>query len=121
MTEACPAEMRPQEHARRRESSPPPTLPFLAKMKEGGTVLVMTPLEGGSAVKLGPLPANMNPEGGSGVTLSTHPAKLKGGRTFKKPTRPEGGIVKKTTRPEGGSVVKPGKIFATTPPKVDQA
>ena len=91
-----------------------------AKMKEFGTVLAMTPPEGGSAVKPGPRLANMKPEGGSGVMLSTHPAKLKGGGTFKKPTRPEGGIVKKTTRTEGGSVVKPGTVFVTTPPKVAQ-
>ena len=81
-------------------------------MTEGGTVLVMTPPEGGSAVKLGPRPTNMTPEGGS---------KLKGGGTFKKPTRSEGEIVKNTTHPKGGSVVNPGTVFATTPPKVAQA
>ena len=89
-------------------------------MKEGGTVLVMTPPEGGSAVKPGPRPDNMKPACGLGVTLATRPAKLKGGGTFKNPTRPKGGIVKKTTRPEGGSVMKPGNVFATTPLEVAQ-
>jgi hypothetical protein len=89
-------------------------------MKGDRNVLAMTPPKDGSTVKPVPRPASMKPEGGSGVMLATRPSKLKGCGTFKNTTRPEGGIVKKTTRPEGGSVMKPGTVFAKTPPEVDQ-
>ena len=65
-------------------------------MKEGRTVLEMTPPEGGSSVKLGP-----------------RPGQVEGMRDLQESDASR-------TRPEGVSVMNPKNVFAKTPPKEAQ-